>query len=187
MSDVYELIAKGAVPVSLDDMKAYMKVTSDADDDLITMMLNAATVWGENYTGREFRANTWALLLDEFSDRICIRRDPVKSITSVEYLVADVFTAVTNITYYLKKNVQNSEILLAEDEDWPADLDSREQGIKITFVTESYRYCSDAIINGIKRHVAWWYANRGDCSDSEDAATQSSVQLVYDQFRISRV
>ena len=187
MSEVYELIGKGAVPVSLDDMKAYMKVTSDADDDLITMMLNAATVWGENYTGREFRANTWTQLLDEFSDRICIRRDPVKSITSVEYLVADVLTTITNLTYYLKKNVQNSEILLAEDEDWPGDLDDREQGIKITFVTESYRYCSDSIMNGVKRHVAWWYANRGDCSDCDNAAKQSSVQLIYDQFRISRV
>ena len=187
MTDVYELIAKGAVPVSLDDMKAYMKVTSAADDDLITMMLNAATIWGENYTGREFRANTWALLLDAFSDRICFRRDPVASITSVEYLVADVFTPVTGITYYLKKNVQNSEILLAEDADWPDDLDDREQGIKITFVTEAYRYCSDSIMNGVQRHVAWWYANRGDCSDCDNAAKQSSVQIIYDQFRISRV
>ena len=187
MTDVYELIAKGAVPVSLDDMKAYMKVTSSADDDLITMMLNAATIWGENYTGREFRANTWALLLDEFSDRICLRRDPVASITSVEYLVLDVLTTIVNTTYYLKKNVQNSEVLLSEDQDWPDDLDDREQSIAITFVTESYRYCSDSIMNGIKRHVAWWYANRGDCSECSDAAKQSSVQLIYDQFRISRV
>ena len=187
MTDVYELIAKGAVPVSLDDMKTYMKVTADADDDLIIMMLNAATVWGENYTGREFRANTWALLLDEFSDRICLRRDPVVTITSVEYLVLNVFTVIAASVYYLKKNVQTSEVLLSEDEDWPDDLDDREQGITITFVTESYRYCSDSIMNGIKRHVAWWYANRGDCSDCDNAAKQSSVQLIYDQFRISRV
>ena len=187
MSDVYELIARGAVPVLLDDMKAYMKVTSDADDDLIAMMLNAATVWGENYTGREFRVNTWALLLDAFADRICLRRDPVASITSVEYLLSGTFTAIADTTYYLKKNVQNSEVLLSEDQSWPDDLDDIEQGIKIIFKTESYRFCSDAIMNGIQRHVAWWYANLGDCSDCDNAAKQSSVTMVYDQFRISRV
>ena len=194
MTDVYTLVTPGAVPVSLTEMKAYMKVTSASDDTLITSMLASATTWGENYTGREFRANTWQLLKDVFEDRICILRDPVATITFVKHLVLSVQETVAASVYYLKKNVQNSEILLNEDQDWPDDTDDREQVIEIEFVTESYRDV-DAIATAIKRHVAFWYKNRGDCGGSGsgagcscgDAAKGAGVTMIYDQFRIVRV
>lgn len=194
MTDVYNLTAPGTVPVTLVDMKAYMKVTSTSDNALITSMLAAATTWGENYTGRDFRANTWQLLKDAFEDRICILRDPVASITTVKHLVSASLDTVADTVYYLKKNVQNSEILLNEDEEWPDDTDEREQVIDIAFVTESYRDV-DAIKAAIMRHVAYWYKNRGDCGGSgsktgcscDDAAKGSGVTAIYDQFRIARV
>jgi len=52
-------------------------------------------------------------------------------------------------------------------------------------VTEGY-VCQDNIINAIKQHVAWLYYNRGDC-DTDSAAKQSGVKLIYGQFRITRV
>ena len=192
MSDLYVLNTAGAVPVALDDMKAYMKVTASADDDLITSMLSAATTWGENYTGREFRANTWTLLTDEFADRMCLNRAPVASITTVKHIVLDVLTAVADTVYYLKKNLQFAEILLKEDQSWPSDTDSLEHAIEVEFVTETYRD-TDAISTAIMRHVAYWYSNRGDCAGSSsgcscgDAAKSSGVTALYDQFRIDRV
>jgi uncharacterized phiE125 gp8 family phage protein len=193
MSDLYVLKTAGAVPVLLADMKLYMKVTAAADDDLITSMLAAATTWGENYTGREFRANTWTLLTDDFSDRMCLYRAPVATITTIKYLVSDVLTTIANTVYYLKKNLQFAEILLKEDQLWPTDIDAREQAIEIEFVTESYRD-TDAIATAIMRHVAYWYKNRGDCGSSSsagcscgDAAKGSGVTAIYDQFRIDRV
>lgn len=186
MSDLYVLKTAGTVPVSLDDMKAYMKVTSSSDDALITSMLAAATTWGENYTGREFRANTWTLLTDEFVDRMCVQRAPVASITSIKHLVADVLDTVATSVYYLKKNLQYAEVLLKEDQSWPTDTDDREQAIEIEFVTETYRDI-DAVATAIKNHVAHWYSNRGDCADCASAAKGSGVTLIYDQFRIDRV
>ena len=194
MTDVYTLVTSGTVPVSLDDMKKYMKVTSASDNDLITEMLSAATTWGEGYTGREFRANTWQLLKDAFEDRICIRRDPVDTITFIKHLVLAAQETVAASGYYLKKNAQNSEILLNEDESWPTDTDDREQVIEIEFVTKSYRD-TDAIATAIKRHVAFWYKNRGDCGGSGsgagcscgDAAKGAGATAIYDQFRIARV
>ncbi len=41
MSDLYSLKSAGTVPVTLAEAKTYMKVTSTADDDLITSMLAA--------------------------------------------------------------------------------------------------------------------------------------------------
>ncbi len=197
MSDVYDLVTPGAVPVSLADMKAYMKVTSSSDDALITSMLVTATTWGENYTGRDFRANTWQVLKDAFEDRMHLNRSPVASVSFIKNLVSAVQVTVAASVYYLKKKTQYSEILLNENMDWPTDTDNREQVIEIEFVTESYRD-TDAIASAIKRHVAYLYKNRGDCADESGgsivksnsaafAAKKSGVTAIYDQFRIDRV
>lgn len=167
-------------------MKAYLKITTTADDLLIQSMIDAATEWGEKYTGRDFRAVTWDLLLDRFTDRIELRRDPVASISTVKHLVSGSLVTVPNTVYYLKKLVQSSEILLNEDQQWPTDTDNREQVIEIQFVTEGFR-CQDSIIDAIERHVAMWYRNRGDCPDVKTSADGAGVTIIYDQFRISRV
>ena len=68
MSQIYQLSSFGPSPVTLEDMKTYLKVTSTVEDILIQTLIDSATEFGEKYTGREFRANTWELLLDAFSD-----------------------------------------------------------------------------------------------------------------------
>lgn len=183
---IYQLVSAEASPVTLADMKSYLKISTTADDFLIQSMIDAATEWGEKYTGRDFRAITWDLLLDCFAERIALRRDPVASITSVKHLVSGVQVTVLADTYYTKKLVQFSEILLNVDKCWPTDTDDREQAIEIQFVTKGY-FCQESIIGAIKRHVAFWYRNRGDCADCDKAAEQTGVKLIYNQFRISRV
>lgn len=183
---IYELVSREESPVELATMKSYLKVTATADDTLIQSMIDAATEWGEKYTGRDFRAITWDLLLDVFTDRIELRRDPVASVTTVKHLVSDSQVTVASTVYYLKKLVQSSEILLNEDQEWPVDTDNREQVIEIRFVTKGYR-CQESIIDAIERHVAFWYRNRGDCPDVKKSAEGAGVTIIYDQFRISRV
>lgn len=185
-TDVYQLVSAAASPVDLATMKTFLRITSTSDDALIQSMIDAATEWGEKYTGRDFRAITWDLLLDCFTTRIPLRRNPVDTITTVKHLVNDILVTVPSSVYYLKQLVQSAEILLNEDQEWPKDTDDREQAIEIRFVTEGFR-CQDSIIEAIKRHVAFWYRNRGDCPDCGGAANQSGVTIIYDQFRIARV
>ncbi len=215
MSQVYELVAFGASPVNLAEMKAWMKVTATSEDVLITALISAATEFGEKYTGREFRANEWKLLLDSFSDfgntserfiqdhlgtnagfkrvngasdRIELMRDPVDKDVAVviTHLVDASPVTVPAADYYLKKYTQSSEILLFDDKDWPTDTDNREQAIEITFTTKAYR-CLEEIKCAIMLHVNNLYTNRGDCPDSEKAGQESGATMKYDQFRISRV
>lgn len=185
MSEFYELVTAGPSPVSLADVKTYLKNPPSADDDVIQVMIDACTEWGEKWTGREFRANQWNLFLDCFTTRIQINRDPVDTINSISHLVSSSPVTIDSSIYYLKKATQFSEILLFEDESWPTDTDEREQAITIDFTTEQYR-CGNTIENGIKRHVAFWYANRGDCSDCDSAATGAGMKSLYN-FRIARV
>jgi len=195
-------------------MKSFLKVTTTTEDTLIQALIDSATEWGEKYTGREFRANTWELLLDAFSDfgnsserfqyqyvssnlaygcgrfateRIELKRDPVDTITDIMYLNDASGTSTVSVAdYYLKKLTQSSEILLFDDKDWPTDVAEREQAITVLFVTKAYR-CLNEIQNAIKLHVSNLYTNRGDCSCTELNAKESGATLFYDQFRISRV
>lgn len=215
MSQIYELISFGTSPVSLADMKTWIKKTTPDEDILLQSLIDSATEWGEKYTGRDFRANQWKLLLDSFediqnsseqfqhdhlnrggnlvslnsfrvNDRIELKRDPVDVIDSVQHLVSTVLVPVDAADYYVKKLTQSSEILLFDGKEWPADTDDREQAIEVLFTTKAYR-CLNEIINAIKLHVSNLYTNRGDCSDSADAASESGATRIYDQFRISRV
>lgn len=186
MAEFYDFVSATAPPVTTADMKSFLKISTSTDDVLIYAMLEAATEWGESYTRRSFRAVTWNLLLDEFADRICLRRDPVASVTHVKHLVDGAQVTVTASDYYLKKLTQHSEILLEENKTWPIDTDNREQAIEIQFVTESY-YKADLIAAALKMHVAHWYRNRGDCADAAQAARDSGAAMIYDQFRVDRV
>lgn len=192
MTAFYDLTSAGSDPVSLADMKTYLKVPGSADDTLITALITVATEYGEKYTGREFRANTWKLLLDAFSTRIVLNRMPVDSITSVKYLKATVLTAVVDSTYYLKELVSCAQILLNVDKEWPTDIDEREQGVEIIFDTKKYTRSDKMIDLAIKTHVAYVYYNRGDCpSDAPGAifatGKKSGADSLYNTFRISRV
>lgn len=186
MTAVYQLLTKAASPIKLAETKSYLKIKNSSDDTVIKDLITAATIWGENYVGRDFRVKTWKLLLDAFADRITLRRDPVASITTVKYLVSDVLTTVTSSTYYLKKLVTCSEIILADSQSWPTDIDDREQAIEIEFATSAY-FQQEEIKRAVIRHVAFMYENRGDCDDLEDGAKKSGVTDIYDQFRVERI
>lgn len=184
-NDLYTRTGVGANPVLLADVKSYLKQTSTSDDVLIQTLIDSAVEYGEAYTGRDFRANTWTLLIDAFTDRIVLRRNPVDAISSVKYLLSTVLTTIATSVYYLKKGVQCAEILLQDGETWPSDLDNIEHGIQIVFTTVAYRNL-DQIKDALYRHINHLYHNRGDC-DTKSAAELSGADTIYNQFRIARV
>jgi uncharacterized phiE125 gp8 family phage protein len=186
MSGFYEMLTPGDIPIDLTEMKLYLKVTSDSDDLLISDLIVLATEYGEDYTGRDFRENSWRLLLDEFETRIPLCRDPVASITTVSHLVDDVFTTVTGSTYYLKKGTTSSEILLQDGQGWPTDTDTIEHGIQVDFQTTALRKIDIAKI-AIKRLVMLMYQNRNDCPDISDLQGIENVNNLLNTLRIPRI
>ena len=195
---LYNLISSAVSPVDLATAKAWLKVPGTADDAIIQTLISSATEYGEKYTGRDFRVKQWELLIDYFPERICLRRDPVDIINSVNHLVLDTPVTVPSADYYLKKLVQSSEVLLLGDAEWPTDTDDREQAITINFDTKAY-YCINEIVNAILTHVAYLYTNRGDCSEGGalagvssfdslfNSGAKSGANSLYNQFRIPRV
>ena len=189
MSELYTRTSSGVVPVKLDGvdgLKDYLKIEDTASDDLLSQFTEAATDFAEQYTRRDLRANTWTLLLDTFPSRICLRRDPVASITSITYLDDDdASQTVASSAYTLKKGQQTSEIILLPDEEWPTLVTDREQHITVTFLTAAHWKLDQAKF-GIKKMVAYLYENRGDC-DAQKAAQESGATQLWDLLRIARI
>lgn len=151
----------GLPPLSTADARLFLKQDSSADDPRISGMVLAATEYAEAFTGRELRANTYQLLLDAFEDRIELPRTPVASVSAVEYLLADVWTAVSAGGYYLKNGPWCAEVLLKGTAEWPTDVDEIEHCVRVAFVTAA---CAQTpfLVEGIQRHVAALYQDRGD-------------------------
>lgn len=185
---MYSLTSAGTHPIKLDVAKAHLKVETPEDDALITNLLSTVLAYAESETGRDYRANTWTLLVDEFKDRICLRKSPIASITSIKYTVTTTHdTTIATSVYYLKKGRQFSEILLQADQTWPTDLAEVEHGIEIVFATVADRNLERAKAAMLK-HLAHLYQNRGDC-DPVDSAMKSGAKALYDQpgMKIARV
>jgi uncharacterized phiE125 gp8 family phage protein len=181
----YTLNDTGTLPITLKQAKAYLKVDSDADNSVIQDMIAAVVQYGERYSGRDMRAKTWQLVIDCFEDRILLRKSQVASITSIKHTVSGSLDTIADTVYYLKAGYQFSEILLQEDQEWPTDSDAVEAGIQIIFVTQTPRYI-ESYKMGAFEHLAFLYANRGDC-DVNVAALKSGATEKYDQGRIQRI
>lgn len=184
---LYELVAYAASPVLLATAKSYMRVTSTTDDAFIQSLIDTVTAWSESYTGRQFRENTWQLLLDEFADRIDINKTPIKEITSITHIVSGVPVIVDASTYYLKQLTQLGEVLLVDGQDWPTNTDEREQAIVVYFTTKAYTRALDRFSQAVLMFVTYLYENRGDCSCDSGSASASGASLILGQFRIDRV
>lgn len=187
----YELSTPGDPPISLDEIKECLKLPagSHPEDDLIQVLLNAAVESAEKWTQRETTANVWFLFLDSFTGEvpITLRRDPVD--VSVPIVVdywpedgTDWSSTVDDSNYYLKRLPYFTEVHLAEDGEWPDDVETcRLQTVRITFTTKP-ALCLDTLKAGIKRHVSFMFQNRGDCDPAHaiDSTEASGAAALYD-------
>ena len=96
-------------PVALADAKNYLRLDSDltADDTLITMLISAARLYAESYTGRSFITQKWQLTLDSFpgqmdvgyapwgvtfshpGNAVLLEKGPIQSCDSIVYTAMD--------------------------------------------------------------------------------------------------
>lgn len=190
----------GPSPLTTAVARSFLRQDSTADDQVIASIIAVATEHAEAYVGREIRPNVYELLLDEFCDRVALGRTPVASVSSVDRLVANAWVAVPSSVYFLKNSLFDAEVVLRVDQSWPEDADEVEHAVRVLFTTKE---CPDtpAIVEGIKRHVAALYQDRGDVGPmttgggpdgqtrfvTADTAKTSGAEAIYDPYRVPRI
>lgn len=185
MSDFYTELSADPSPILLADTKNWLKIppTMTADDDLIQVLIDACTQWGERYTGRDFRIKSWSLQTDCLTDRNPVCRSLVTAINSIDYLKDGIPTTINATTYYLHQRRWGSDVVLAAGESWPTDVDDIDHAYTIVFATAPIVDVA-ALKIALYKHVAECYTSRGDC---KSAATHCGVKSIYDQIKITRI
>lgn len=183
---MYQLISEGASPLSLAETKAYLKVTSSSQDDIIQRIISTAVEYGERYTGRQFRANTWALTVADFPDCFRLIKPPVASVTSITRLVAGVPVSVPAVDYYLVKHPFYGAVAPSSGAAWPMDQDNRQDAVVVTFVSAPFANMQ-IVKSALLRHIAQMYSDRGDCGDVCTAGIESGAHALYNAIRIPRI
>lgn len=180
MAQFYEVVTPASAEVlSLADAKAFLRVETTADDDLIEALIAAAIDSGELYTGRTFAPTTFRVSQNGGS---CLRllRAPVTSLTSVETWDAETeaFVALTGYLYY-PSNFFPSVSLPAS----VASPTTAPFGVQAEFVA-GYTDLPKTILQALKMHVNFLYENRGDAEAIGNVAMPSTVKMLYRQYRI---
>lgn len=126
-------------PVSLSDVKLFLRIDGTDDDALLTSLLVTARRLCEEFTKRAFITQTWKLTLDRFpcdedwterehallfrseQNAIQLARQPIQSITSIKTTdTGNVQTTVAGATYTLDQS--GGRVLLNDEFFWPSNL-----------------------------------------------------------------
>tara|TARA_R110002126_G_scaffold9234_9_gene42113 strand:- start:249 stop:893 length:645 start_codon:yes stop_codon:yes gene_type:complete len=212
---ILERTVEGGDLISLATIKEHLKVTTTtADNDtLLTAMVLAATLQAESYCGRDLRNSQYKLTttgfgdvgLNDFVQRISafnfqpisestlkIRRATIATIDTVRHLVAGSLVTISADVFYATPRLALTYILLKTGQSWPTNTDDVEDNVVIDFTMKIPSNVNIAK-EGIKRHVALMYEDRGDCEPdgvghlSNRTSKQSGAEGLYSALLIPGV
>jgi uncharacterized phiE125 gp8 family phage protein len=172
-------------PVSLDEAKKFMRILENDDDTLIESMIIGAREYAENYTNRQLMTATYELYLSDFIQDFKMPKNPIQSITSIEYMDEDGnYQVLDSSLYYLYGDNDISKIHFEDFEDHK----EHKKAIKITFVA-GYTTVPSSIIAYIKVLVSTMYENREQYIIGVSAETNANpmINKLLDMYRVQPI
>lgn len=179
-----------AEPVSLIEVKDWLRVDTDDENDLLQGLLRAARLEAEKVLRRQLMRATWRYTLDAFpaSDAILLPFPPLYTVGSVYYTDANgTSTLLSAATYYtVDTYAEPGRILLNYDQVWPQTRDTTD-AVVITFTAgyASALLIPESVKTGIKMCVAHWFEYREPIiTGTIVASIPMSVEALWSQARI---
>lgn len=173
--------APATTPVSVNEVKLHSRVSTSADDTLITALISAATEFTEVRTRRRLINSTWDYTIDSFcGDAIEVPYSPLSSVSSISYVDTDGNSQTLDSSAYIVNTFDTpGRVELAYGQSWPA---TRYQSNAITIRhVAGYGASSANVPAGIRQAlfllIGHWYEHR------EAAAMNSvpaKVELAFD-------
>lgn len=114
-------------PVSLVEAKLHLREDFNEQDDLINILIAAATSHAEQFLGRALIAQTWDLYVDQFPistdtlpNEIRIPKPPLIAVTGVFYRdSSDVEQEFASSSYTVDDSSAPARVVLASSASWP--------------------------------------------------------------------
>ena len=189
MAGLKTIIAPVQEPVTLQEVKEYLRVDDATDERVVRPFIETARRFCEEHTGRALMTQTLQLFIDAFEDRydplwegmrtgpylnyyknyVVLPRSPVTSVTHVKtYNDSDEATTFAASNYYLDNVREPSRVVLRTGETFPTSLRVA-NAIEVQYVTgyTSAYNVPEPIRLGILQHIAYLYEHRGDMYDAK--------------------
>ena len=127
-------------PVSLDELKAHLRLDVDDDDAYLAGCVAAARTWVEGQTRRAIMPQTWDYIIDygwprsRGGYRIDLPMNPVTSVTSITYVDSSgAGQTLATSKYTVSARTNGSFIVPAYDQEWP-DVRCVPSAVTVRFV-----------------------------------------------------
>jgi len=182
-----------AEPLSLQEVKEYLRVDDATDERVVQPMIVAARQFAENHMNRAIMQQTITLYVDTAMDTenplwegmrtapdinyyknyVVLPKGPVQSVTSVKtYDDSDTATTMAASKYYVDTAREPSRVVLRTGETFPTALRVA-NAIEVIYVagyTNAYTV-PEPIRLGMLQHIAYMYEHRGDMYEAQGAPT----------------
>ena len=180
----YEIISrKDQNPVKIEDLKAFMRISSNKENSVIQDSMSAAILWFEKYTGLTLVETKFRTFRDHFGNLKELRRTPFISLESIEFLLDGTFTAFNLVQIVLDRRQPFTQIRLKENQQFPVNIDRQVSAVKIEFTAGHGKHCKIPadIQLALKQLALFFFENRGDCADEN---IPDMIKSVADNNRI---
>lgn len=171
LTDFKVVTAPAVEPVGVKEVKNFLKIDFENDDELIASLIVSAREWCEKYTSRAFIGQTLKAHFQEHSEIVRLPYAPIISISSVTRVREDDSTTLTVNSDYYVMGVQDKYLsLTTQSADYftpgTSPLDNlRAWSLEVQYVAGYGYKASDvpsAIRSAIVRLASYYYENRNE-------------------------
>lgn len=195
--------AAAAVPVTLTEAKAHLRVDYTTEDTLITTLIGVATEYAEKRLGRALISQTWDMYFDTWEDafaycgtgdRIIVPLPPLASVTHIKYYdTSNVQQTWSSANYDVDIIAEPGEIVLSAANTGTPGTYNRPNAVNIRFVA-GYGAAStnipETIRAAIKLLISHFYENREGLVVGQGIAAQiaipKSIEDLFGNFAVSK-
>ena len=174
-------------PLTLEEVKEYLRVDTDSEDDLITSFIIAARRQVEARTYRPLITQSWLLSLDfsEISDIVEINKFPLQTVDSIKYFDIDGnIQTIDSSKYIVDKNSNPCRVQFI---DLPSTIKNQINAMQIKFTCGYGDLASDVpddIKLAMKFIIGHYYENRQDVvTGTQVNEIPQSSQFLLEPYR----
>lgn len=156
--------------VSLDEVKAWLKIDGTDEDTLLTSLIASATAECEAYSGLSFITRSRVVKISSFSGKdVILPYGPVTALTSIAYADPDDAPQTIDSADYTLDTASGLSIVRVT-ESWPYTNEIL-NNVVITYVAGYANAAAvpEVIKKGIKQKIAVDHEKRGDVPTDSDA------------------
>ncbi len=190
-TSVKELIAPTVEPISVTEVKAFLKLDHDADDSLITDLIIAARLYCEQVTGRSFIMRQYQYMLDQWPNEklqiLSLPKPPLLDVVSIHYYDEKEVRQLYPAEYYYSDAVSTPGRLVLKSNVTPPITYRKAAAIEITYHAGYGHVATDVpapLRQAILRLTAYLYEHRDMHDRMQDAMQMSGVMMLLSPYKM---